>query len=291
MEYARGELTQKAELASKASLSQQDIDKISGTTTGGSNKETSSEQSRQRTITPELSFSMSETFVNALKDSIEARTAGILQDGQAFFADFRSIKSKRIGGTYNFDLMLEVPAEVEAASEGSTLYASNPCVDEIRADVYMVAVVRHVYERGFTGWLTKVPEPDNDKTYYQVVTEYLPDVLLWKFGGVPWVKTQTVRSNEFVVSVTTNRNDARYIVKAVDGTERVLANGSGSISRLNIPPQSTDVEAYVEFLDVIETVSDHVHIFSAPKSSTFTIKKDTGGEQSIVGNYGPKKYW
>lgn len=291
VEFTRGELTQKAELAAKTSLSKQEVDKITGGTSTGSDAEqatSGSERSRTRTFTPDLSFSMSETFVNSLKDSIEARTAGILEQGNAFFSDIRAIKDRRIGGTYSFDMMLEVPATLQKPNEQSRAYMSEPCVTEIRADVYMVAVVRHVYERGYTGWFTRVLEPDNDKVYYQVVAKHIPNVLLWKYNGLPWVKVQTTRSDEFVVSVTTNRDDAKFIVKTKDATSKIVGTGSGSTANITIPAQKNDIEAYVEFLDVVEVADGNIHVFSAPKSNTFTIKKDESGEHIVTGNYLPK---
>lgn len=166
LEFTRGELTQKAELNAKTKAN------------FGVNETSSS-------VGQELSLTMSETFVNSLKDSIESRTSGIFEQGQAFFADFRAIKNKRIGGTYNFDMMLEVPAKLKNLSKR---YASIPCVEEIRADIYLVAVVRHVYQAGSTGIFTKVPESDNDKTYQQVVHEFVPNVLIWKYDNLPWTK-------------------------------------------------------------------------------------------------------
>lgn len=129
-EFARGEFTQKTELAAKQSLTDQTVKKVAESAVeGGQNAST--ERTHTGTITPELSLTMSETFVNALKDSIEARTTGILEEGQAFFADFRSTKNRRIGGTYSFDLMLEVPATLKKGRHGTF---SNPCTSDIRAD-------------------------------------------------------------------------------------------------------------------------------------------------------------
>jgi len=167
LEFSRGNFTQKAELNAK-------------TQAGIGKKENGA------SLGQDLSLTMSETFVNSLNDSLETRTSGILDEGQTFFADFRAIKNKRIGGTYNYDMMLEVPALLEKVGRG---YRSNPCCREIRADVYLVGVVRHVYQAGTTGILTKVPEPDNDKTFNQVVERFVSNVLLWKYNNEPWSKT------------------------------------------------------------------------------------------------------
>jgi hypothetical protein len=288
VEFTWGELTQKADLAAKTSLSKEDIDKMTAGTSFGpdTNQATSgSERSHTNKFAPELSFTMSETFVNALKDSIEARTAGILQQGNTFFTDFRAIKERRIGGTYNFDMMLEVPATLITSDDSSHLYISQPCVTEIRANVYMAAVVRHVYKRGYTGWFRRVPEPDNDKVYFQVVVKQLPNVLLWKYSGVPWFKEQKTRSDEFVVSVTTNREDAKFVVKGIDANGHIYGVGSGSAAQIIIPVQEDDIEVHVKFLDVFDVTDDSVHVFSAHESHKFTIKK--GEERSVIGNYLP----
>jgi len=46
-------------------------------------------------------------------DAIERRSAGLLDEGRTFFASFRSLRDVKIAGTYNFDLMLEVPSRLE----------------------------------------------------------------------------------------------------------------------------------------------------------------------------------
>ncbi len=59
-----------------------------------------------------------------------------------------------------------------------------PCVN-LEADAYLVGVVRHVYDRGFTGWMNKVPEPENDDTFNEVMTEHIQNIELWTLNNIP----------------------------------------------------------------------------------------------------------
>lgn len=290
VEFARGQLTQNAQLAAKSGLSAQEVKQLtSGTSVGPTEATTTSgsQQTGTTTLTPELSLSMSETFVNALKDSIEARTVGLLEEGRTLFADFRAIKDKRIGGTYDFDVMLEVPTVVPRKKD-QEYYVSIPCVSEVRADAYLVAVVRRVYKRGFTGLLTKVPEPDNDKVYLQVELQHVGNILLWQYAGDPWIKSVVRQPSEYTISVITNRSDARYVVRAESGKREVLGDGSGASSHIVIETPSKARTARVEFLDSFETDKNGTRIFEAPPSEPFKIESGHGGEITIVGNYVPK---
>jgi hypothetical protein len=292
VEFSRGELTRKAEAAAKASLAAQGASKLTSGAQAGpgtARSTTGAETSTQATGTPELSLTLTETYVNALKDSIEARTAGLLQGGRSLFADFRAIKNRRIGGTYNFDLMLEVPTRlgvpVTPQGEEPGFYLSVPCAVEVRARAYLVAVVRHVYQRGFAGVWTRVPEPENDKVYLQVVPVHLPDLVLWRHSQVPWVQTTVSRRAEVVVSVITNRADARYVVRSDGADEEVLVAGSGACSEVTVEAPAVAARAHVEFLDVIEPGQNGGQILKAGPSPSFALEP-AGGRVSVVGNYG-----
>lgn len=285
VEFTRGELTQKAELDAKAAISSQGVSKVTKGTatksTAGDTSSTGAEQTQTATRSPDVGLSMSETYVNALKDSIDARSAGILEEGRVFFAAFRSIKTKRIGGTYSFDLMLEVPSSTR--EEGNGVYSSQPCLKEVRVDASLIAVVRHVYKRGMTGWWTRVPEPDNDRTYLQVMTKSIKNLQLWAFSGVAWTTREAMKPVEHAVLVLTNRSDARFVVKDSDG--KILGDGAGSSAKISLPPPSTNLQVHVEFLDVIEIVKDAVHVFSAKPSSDFSIGKTEEEQYTVVGTY------
>ena len=293
VEFTRGQLTLENQLQAKASpaLEQGISDKIAGASeaaVGSSGKKSSSSEttdSRKSSISPELSFTLSESYLNELKESIEARTSGILNNGRVFFADFRAIKEKRIGGTYSFDLMLEIPSKLIDYKEVG-LYSSEPESNEVRADAYLVTVVRHVADRGYTGLFTQVPDPEYDTVFHQVITKKEPGLSLWTFGGVPWGdETLKEPPAEFTVKVITNRNDASFVVKSVeDGS--ILGRGSGNMAEIKLLPVKT-VEVLVEFLDIVVFDQGKSFVLKASPSEKFTIEGETSGEVSVVGNYNP----
>lgn len=224
-----------------------------------------------------------------MKDAFERRTAGIFENGTEFRAEFRSIKNYRIGGTYTFDLMLEVPSVV-SDKQKRHVYESEPVVETVIADVYMVGVVRHVYVRGMTGLRTRVPEPENDKVYNQVVTNTLSDVTLWKWNRLPWIDRASIVSDEHVVKVYTNRDDARFVVRNMQ-TKEVLASGNGTYASLSIPaPDEQDIQAQVEYLSLVAIQEDgKIVTLVASPGEPFTIKHDTPGSHSELANYYPQK--
>ena len=88
IEFTRGQLTQAAQLSAKTGLTNQQVDVTAFGSSSGPVTDLVT-QGNQNTFTggaaSELAFVYSETFVNALKDSIEARTAGVLDEGRVFF--------------------------------------------------------------------------------------------------------------------------------------------------------------------------------------------------------------
>jgi hypothetical protein len=171
---------------------------------------------------PTIGVTNSDVYTDTLLDTIERRTVGILDEGQTFFADLRAVREVRIAGTYNFDLMLEVPAVLVTERP----YArSVPVEPEIKADVFLIGVVRHVYQRGDKGFILKVPETENDQVYEQVLLKVAADRTLWKFVGEPYFERVVVQEAVCKVKVVANRDDATYILE--DGNGRQSASGSG----------------------------------------------------------------
>jgi hypothetical protein len=178
---------------------------------------------RTTTLDGELSYTLTEGYVSELKDAIEKRTTSILNNGKLFVSEFRAIREKRIGGTYNFDLMLEVPAEIK--EETPSTYSSQPITKQIKVDIYIVGVVRHVYKRGLKGLFIKGPESENDNVYETVVWKVLEDRVLWTFQDDTWIQRDSIESPQVKITVTTNRDDANFILKDSDG--KLLGQGSG----------------------------------------------------------------
>ena len=195
-----------------------------------------------------------------------------------FFADFRSIKQRRIGGTYTFDIMLEVKSFMEDG-------LSYPCVD-VSADAYLVGIVRHVYDRGFTGVMTKVPEPENDHTLNRVFVEEVKNINLWNFAIEPFgypIKSPDV----FSVAVVTNDDAALFVIRNA-ATNEVLESGSGKLAKIVIPSPSDDLDAYVEFLAITRYEGENEHQLEAEPSERFSIPAFKTAGITVVGNYKPK---
>lgn len=273
-EYARGQLTQASQVLAKTG------------TTIKSSKTEEGEPTVERSLSPEGNVSMTETFVNELKDSIETRMAGFLDTGQTFFADFRAIKEKRIGGTYSFDLMLEVQSEqrVLGPPDGTQFGISQPKSSLIKADVFMFGVVRHVAKQGFTGWVTRVPEPSNDTVFQQVIITSLPGTILWEFSDLPrGEKIPTKPDEKFIVEIISNRDEATYCV--VDSQNNVLGYGQGRKAKIEITAPKAKANAEVKFLDItlLSEKGTAITLKAAPES--LEIPSGKSGSKRIFGNY------
>ena len=178
-----------------------------------------------------LSFAFSESFTQELKDAVERRSSGLIQDGKTFFTAFRAFRNVRIAGAYSFDLMLEVPATI--SSQGN-IFVSEPVAREVRADILLLGVVRHVWKRGQVGIFHRVPESENDHTYDQVVLRVLSDRLLWKAAGEPWIDVQSQKHPHCSLQIVTNHEEARAVV--YDRTGKIIAKGKGEDMQLELPP-------------------------------------------------------
>lgn len=188
-EFTRGQLTEAAQVQAQVARGRGRSQTTTQQEPEGGAKSTTDTSS----LTPNLSGSLSEGYVTQLADAIERRTTGLTGGGRVFFADLRAIRQVRIGGTYNFDLMLEVPSTLSQGPGG--IQVSLPVTQEIRGDVYLVGVVRHVYRRGHLGLITRIPESENDQVYEQVVLEAMPDQLLWKLAQDVWIDPPPAASN------------------------------------------------------------------------------------------------
>ncbi len=220
-------------------------------------------------VTPSASFS--ESYVSNLADAIERRSTGLL-NSHTFYAAFRSLREVRIGGTYNFDLMLEVPSDkgAQTQSGGVVSHPWQPITNEIRADVYMIGVVRHVYDRGYIHslWgLSRIPEPENDDVYEQVVVKKVSDVLLWKSKDLDWVAS-TGSASRCVIEVVTNRTDATFV--ATNPRDGVVSVGRGVQAVLRVPETSAGCAATVRFVPIVQVHSDGTAVeFEVPDDEIY----------------------
>lgn len=234
VEFSRGDFTQSIALQGGATLGAT----TSGTLTTGeaplvSVAGTGSSQGLSSTVT------LSEGLSSKLADAIERRSTGILENGSIFFADFRSIRQVRIAGTYNFDLMLEVPANLRRLGDFAI---SEPVRTSVLADVFLIGVVRHVYDRGHMGLFHRVPETENDDVYEEVILSYVPNQLLWAAPEDPWIDPLIFETSQCKVRVLTNRDDAVFVVVDEESGE-IVANGTGKDFELSFPVSGTQEES------------------------------------------------
>lgn len=285
-EFSRGQFTQTAQVQAKASagVTRTGVTGATGPGIGEGVTDTST-RTRQSNFGVEGTATFGETFVNLLNESLLSRGSGIHNDGKLFLAELNSEKNRRIGGTYTFDLMLEVPSEPVLAPSGAA-YESVPIAGEsaaIIADVYLVANVRHVADRGFTGTINKVPEPENDDTLQQVVYRKTPPQKLWQSLGENWVfPVPSPVEPTLAVTVNTNREDARFVVRDAANPNRVLGDGSGTKAKVKILQEPVG-DAFVDFLDVI-VVDDKLGILKLSAGPSPVFRTD-GSPPTAVGNY------
>ncbi len=295
-EFTRGQFQQNSQIQALITSGFTQGSTVTTTSPGGDTiPSTEAKRARNLSLGSEGSYTYSEGVVRELKDAIQRRVTGLDKQGQIFFAEYRSISATRIGGTYNFDLMLEVPAQGQDIATTS-YYESHPVAKEIRADIYLVGVIRHVYDRGEVGLFFRYPETENDHVYEQVVLKVYDDELIWKFNGSPWIGKYEGEPT-FTLNVVSNHEEARFVVKreSVDKdtcqtTSEVIGDGSGSKTKVSLPTEKGPYNACVEFLPVVETGAKPgtVELRATASPKTFRVPKN-GGEETVVGAYGLPK--
>ena len=144
--------------------------------------------------------------------------------------------------------MLEVPARIYQAKD-SAWHESQPVVEQLLADVALVGIVRHVHDRGKTGWFVRAPEPENDDVYQQVVLVAEENRPIWKFDGESCVRPIVPEPPPaFDLTVVTNVEDASFVVQSGG---KIVGFGSSSKNRIKLPMGPTAVAATANFLDVV----------------------------------------
>lgn len=225
------------------------------------------------TLGASLSFSLSDELTRDLKASLDTRSAGILDNGRVFIIALRSNEQKRIAGTYTYEVMLDVPSDVSRATVGggaSTYVYSTPIEPRVEAAVRIVGMVRHVDHRGKTGTFKRVPEPQNDDTFEQVLlTE--KTVTLWEMLQAPSSYLAGEVTNLVVYS---NESAATWTV--YDAKHGVLSRGGGRETHLLVAPGSVTVE-----FDPINATN----VLRAPKQRPVTVPATGQPEVAVVGQY------
>lgn len=170
----------------------------------------------------------SEKYTNDLMDALERRTTGILENGKVFFADYRSVRNKRIAGAFSYDLMLRVSAW---GQEIGNSWVSTPQLSDVVADVYLLGVIRHVEKRGMSGTLNRAPEVENDDVFEQVVVKKISDEVLWVHNFASWAELISTNPDTTKITIYSNNDEASFGIfeqtTKDSGTYKLLKVGRG----------------------------------------------------------------
>jgi hypothetical protein len=288
VDYSRGQLKQSAELQAKATA---------GRTTGSSatteSGDTTEKDESGLSLGADIAFTATEEYTRQLQDALEKRTAGIVNNGRGLLVQFRAVRQLRIGGTYPFDVMLEIPSEViPLPGTDYEFYGLDPVVKAITPRIALIGVVRHVYDRGTAGFFNIVPEIENDDVYEQVVLETIADKELWSFHGEIWVRPNPFKDPpKLTVHVVTNHELGSFVVTDVTNPAEptILGRGKGVENKIKIETGDLEnpINAQIDFHPIVRfgdqgTVTV---VKPAPTSSQFMINVGASGKKSFVVKY------
>jgi hypothetical protein len=222
-----------------------------------------------------VTFAASDELTRDLKSSLEARSAGILDGGHLLLIELRGNDQKRIGGTYTFNVMLEVPSTVEKKeAPPQAIWTSNPVETNLVGEVRVVGIVRHVVKPGQTGTFKRVPEPLNDETFREVVLRDMAVPLL-TFNNL--ALAQITEATTLVVY--TNHESASFTIYD-ETTNEVLGHGTGREAHFAI---GTPNKVKVLFHPIILS-GNSPQMLSAPMVANLSITKTA----TAVGSYTTK---
>ena len=242
-DFTLGQLKQTASLNASLTAGNKGTGGNSSTDKSVTGLESGRTSGSEATLGGSLTFAQSDEFTRDLKASLEARSAGIFEDGKVFIVELRANTQKRISGTYTYNLMLEVPAMLQKTKLGrKTVWESIPKTKALVAEARVVGVVREVKKVGLSGFLKRVPEPSNDVVFQEVVLKD-SEVLLWRFNEIPLA----VISEDPNLTIYTNHEDASYTVFD-ESSGPALAHASGKVSRLSV---DTNNKVRVDFHPII----------------------------------------
>ncbi|WP_324699353.1 hypothetical protein [Novosphingobium sp. RL4] len=234
-------MTGKASIGGSASSKTTSGSSQTNTGTGTSSTETKgSETNAGSTNGASVSLTVSDELTRDLRSSIDTRSAGITNDGKTFVIALRSNEQRRISGTYNYAVMLDIAPKISKVklANGSIVVVSDTPTRQIWADVRIIGVIRHVAKMGKTGTFKRVPEPTNDAVFNEVLVRQ-KRVLLWELHQDALIDSLPAPSN---LIVYTNHDSATFSVIAAD-TRKILARGKGRETSLPLKDgQDVDIE-------------------------------------------------
>lgn len=236
------------------------------------------------TLGGEAGYSYTEGYERDLKDAIERKTYAVIEDGRTFLVDLRALRHVRIGGSYAFDLMLEIPSTSQLMGQQCvSVPAVDPSTKSVKAEVTLLGVVRHVDGVGRTGVLRRVPEAENDDVYEEVILRQISDLPLWVFNGEAATRPDTTKpAHSAVIDVVSNVDDARFVV--VDSAGVVLGEGGGKRSRVEV---TTDKKrkVSVRFFKVIRTSQTGKTSILATDPAIRTLAVGPDSTVQVIGEY------
>jgi hypothetical protein len=184
-----------------------------------------------------IAMTNSQEISRELKSALEARSAGIYDDGQTFLVELRSNEQRRIAGTYSFEMMLEYdPTPVADRQDEDDLAC--------HATFTIVGVERHAIKAGTRGFLHSVPEPEMDDVLREAIVT-TGTLCLWE---PPEDVADDTRNHN--LAIVMNEPDGRYSVsQQIDGEMewRVIDWGEGPEGSTRVFP---DKEARIDFMPI-----------------------------------------
>ncbi len=243
---------------------------------GDTTQTASNDRTRGSSFASGIGFSLSDELTREIRTALEARAAGVHDNGRLFVAELRSNDRRRISGTISHDLMLEIPSEVVKSDAKATIEheTSAPVDSTVEAEVRLVGVVRHVRKLGSIGTFRRVPEPIKDEVFHEVLV-FEQTLQLWRFNGVAIARLTAVPVTN--LTILTNEADASFTVQTQTGA--VIASGVGRSSKFVVPAETA---LNIVFGPINRAAGDTPYSLSAPPIKV-TVGKDTVA--SVVGAY------
>lgn len=267
-----------------------------------------------------VDFTLTDELTRDIKSSLEARSAGIMQNGKLFLVELRSNEQKRISGTYSFSVMLQVPSTAQSGSskdESSkkkitkgkalgTSQSNEKCItvedhvasedkaseDKTSKDAILTwttsqpNVKRITAEVRLVGIVRHVVKPGTIGLFEQAPEplndETFRQVVLYE-KNVPLWEFPELPAGKMNTNLTvySNIDEASFIVKD-ECNDKKLGYGTGREWSFSILPNDAKHKVKILFLPAIIGGDKHV-ILTAPDITGITLGRDV----FAIGKYMP----
>jgi len=161
-------------------------------------------------------------------------------------------------GTYQLQVILENPPVAEPTTAlPKRYYQLRPKAESIVPDILLVGVgvVRHIYDRGLTGLVYRVPEPDNDDVFEQVVAS-TPRVDLRGFYNKYWIHAYetALPKIDHTIAVLTNHPSASCSIR--DAAGNLIGTGSGHETKIPVSGLSSNTTGTITFYPILSLTDE-----------------------------------